>query len=114
MLGKHLLEELGEDFYEFRAYDYGPFCVDIYRDADSLRVDGLIQPQEVFGRGWVEYEVTSAGAKAAEALIREAPQRAVDHLSAIVAWARRLSFPALVREVYRLFPEYRVNSVFQG
>ena len=32
-----------DQFYTFRAYDYGPFCSDVYVDAEALCGEGLVR-----------------------------------------------------------------------
>ena len=34
---------LPEDFYDFQPYNYGPFCRDVYTDAEELAAEGLVE-----------------------------------------------------------------------
>jgi hypothetical protein len=34
---------LPEDFYVFEPYNYGPFCPEVYADAEKLAEEGLVQ-----------------------------------------------------------------------
>ena len=112
VLGRQLPNEVGSDFYQFRPYDYGPFCSDIYRDAEFLEQAGLVKG--VPGHRWVEYAITPSGAEAAAGIETRAPRRATQHLRDIVTWARKLTFSALIRAVYQKYPEFREHSVFRG
>src|SRR5436190_18669612 len=38
-------EKLGESFYEFVPYNYGPFDVKVYQDAEALEERGLVTIQ---------------------------------------------------------------------
>lgn len=113
LLSKEYPELLESGFYQFTPYNYGPFDVRIYGDAERLSGEGLVELQVVTGRRWNEYSVTSNGADRAAALRREAPPEALAYLDRVVAWAKSLSFQQLVRAVYQKYPEYRANSVFQ-
>lgn len=98
-------------YYQFRKYDYGPFCADIYRDAQQLEREGKITIALHPRGGWRQYSATLAGIHAdAEGIPEEVSSYIVDK----VKWARDLSFQELVRAVYQLYPSYRENSVFQG
>lgn len=110
LLGKQFASELSDDYYDFIAYDFGPFCADIYRDAERLECDGFatitINPQG----GWRQYAATIKGLQNAP---EDIPEPVASYISATMTWARSLSFQQLVKAIYAKFPEYRENSVFQ-
>ena len=114
LLGEYCREEVGEPFYEFEPWDYGPFDPAVYDDARELEGEGLVSIGRVPGRRWSDYRITRKGAERAEALKSEVPARASKYLSAIVAWAKRLSFAELVTSIYARFPQYKANSIFQA
>lgn len=111
LLGQRRKAGVGKGFYEFVPYHYGPFCRDIYQDADLLEEEGLVHIER--GR-WSEYIITSEGSRRAEAISKTAPRDAVDFLRRAVEWASGLSFDELVRAIYKQFPAQRRNSVFRG
>jgi hypothetical protein len=107
-------EQLGVDrLYHFDAYDYGPFCSQIYRDAEDLESDGLITitrpPESVFKL----YQATPDGLARAEHLFRTLSGEVADYIKRVVRFTQELSFNQLVSAVYRAYPAMRVNSVFQ-
>jgi hypothetical protein len=106
--------ELGEQFYEFEPYNYGPFDVKVYRDAEALEDLGLITITQSETRRWKNYQTTPGGLDLATHLRTQASPRAIAYLDEIVNWVLGLSFRDLVRAVYDAYPEFRVNSVFQG
>jgi hypothetical protein len=115
LLGEELdPAELGDSFYEFAPYNYGPFDVAVYQDAERLADEGLVAITRTAERRWALYESTGDGAAKAKSLRTEASSHAVEYLDRVVAWVQRLSFHDLVRAIYAQFPEYRANSVFQG
>ncbi len=113
LLGKRRSKDVGKAFYHFRAYDYGPFDVAVYTDADLLVDDGLVAVNTHGGRSLRYYHLTDDGVAEAKRLARSAPPKALAYLADVVPWAQQLSFNELVRAVYAEYPEMRANSVFR-
>jgi len=113
LLGKRRPKDVGKAFYHFRAYDYGPFDVAVYNDADLLVADGLVAVNTRGGRSLRYYHLTDDGVAEAKRLARSAPEKALAYLAEVVPWAQQLSFNELVRAVYAEYPEMRENSVFR-
>jgi uncharacterized protein YwgA len=113
ILGCELPDSLGGDFYQFSPYNYGPFSKQVYDDAERLAQDGLVTIAQAPGMRFSEYVITWRGQEAAERLKGRADHRAITYLERVVNWARKQSFSELVRAIYRKYPQYRVNSVFQ-
>ena len=115
LLGRRLSkEELGEDFYEFVPYNYGPFDVKIYHDAEGLEELRLITITQPTGYRWKSYQATPFVVELAAKLRTEVLPHALAYLDEVVAWVHGLSFRDLVRAIYEAYPEFRANSVFQG
>src|SRR5205823_1542594 len=113
-LGEECRHELGKRYYKFVPYNYGPFDSRIYRDAEGLAREGLIEVRETPGSKLRQYFVTEDGRERAAKARSKGTAHAVSYLEDVVAWAVRLSFQDLVRAIYRKYPQYRINSVFQG
>jgi hypothetical protein len=107
-------DELGESFYEFTPYNYGPFDVKIYQDAEALEEFGWIAITQPAEHRWKSYQATSSGLELATKLRAKVSSRAGAYLDEVVTWVLGLSFRDLVRAIYAAYPEYRANSVFQG
>jgi uncharacterized protein YwgA len=114
LLSKECAAEVGEDFYRFEPYNYGPFDSSVYHDAEELCVEQLACEIRSPQRSWAEYAASTEGLKYAVALRGVAPQRAVKYLEAVVDWARRQTFEGLVRAIYNQYPETRARSIFRG
>jgi len=114
LLGETLASAVGPDFHHFEPYNYGPFSRTVYDDVTQLASDGLVRMDCQPGRSWVEYAATPEGLEQAAELKKAASGTALAYLEAVVGWARSLSFQQLVRAIYKLYPEQRANSVFQG
>ncbi len=112
LVGKLLGAEKEGGFYEFIPYDYGPFAKDVYSDAESLEREQLVRIDRIPARRWKEYSATPRTLNEAAAIEADAKLR--DNVRKIVKWTRSLPFPELVRSIYKHFPAYKMNSVFQG
>jgi hypothetical protein len=102
------------DGYTFGAYHYGPFDRQVYYDAENLARQGLASVARAEPGGWKVFAATPAGLAQAAALAHEAPARELAHLSALVTWARKLSFAQIVRAVYDRHPDFRESGIDQG
>lgn len=104
-------QHLGDDFYEFTPYNYGPFSAEIYRDLEKLSADGMV----IIDGGnapWRTYQITKQGARRGDELRPQLDATIVTYLDRVVDWVTSLSFIDLVRSIYAKYPAYKVNSVF--
>lgn len=113
LLGQNYRQVLGAPFYDFVAYNYGPFSVEIYKDAEMLQTEGLVELRRD-GRQWPEYALTRVGQEKAKVLRGQVPDNVSDYIEKVVPWTQSLSFPELVRAIYQAYPAFRANSVFQS
>lgn len=104
---------LPEGFYAFSAYDYGPFCAEIYSDADALESGGLVTIDRSPGRGYRTYSVTPNGVAEAKQLRADMKPEPWDYLQEAVTWTKQQSFQSLVKAIYKHYPEMQENSVFK-
>ncbi len=113
-----LQQEFGNtEFYDFEAYDYGPFSKGLYDDLDDLIDRNLIkETREEFDEDKVyyEYKLTDAGRELIERLSDQ--ERAQD----IMALSERLKqeinsedLSVVLDRVYSEYPEYAENSVLR-
>lgn len=113
LLGEEKKESVGEDFYKFTPYAFGPYCAAVYHDAEELERQGLAEIYPSRTGRWREYRATPDGRNRATELGAEVHEVA-SFVSETVSWARQQTFQSLIREIYKKYPEYKVNSVFQG
>ena len=104
---------LGSEKYDFVPYHYGPFSFDIYPDLDRLVEQGHLRLELEAASTSPRYALTGAGARAVEDLRRSAPPGRLVLLRSLREWVTERSFRTLLNDVYRLYPQYAVNSVFQ-
>lgn len=102
--------------YDFFAYDYGPFSVDLYRDLDLLHRQGMIERMRAPGYTWFRYRPTLRGLGDAERIVgqMDASQRSCAKvLQRLKHDVLRRGFRELLEYVYERYPEYAENSVFE-
>ena len=102
------------EFYSFEPYNYGPFCAQIYSDAEQLGSEGLLTITFSPQRRWRQYGATSAGRERARQLAADLPQEEREYIGKLLEWVRGVSFSQLIRVIYARWPAYRANSIFDG
>ncbi|WP_243325156.1 hypothetical protein [Geothrix sp. SG200] len=101
-------------FYPFDPYDYGPFCGEVYSDAERLEFEGLITITRPPISRYRQYQITEKGRELAKSLKDRLDPEVKEYLETIVNWTQSLTFNQLVSSIYAAFPEMKANSVFQG
>lgn len=99
--------------YSFEPYHYGPFSFAIYPDLTALEREGLIQAELT---GWSRspsYALTRAGLERAAAIKRGIPAPRLELLGHLRDWVAQRSFSQLLRDIYKLYPEYATKSIFR-
>lgn len=102
---------IGDDFYRFEPYNYGPFDSSVYSDALGL-VNNQLALVSNQGR-WKQYAATAAGIARAKDLEKALPPETAEYVRKIVSWVRGQSFTSLVQAIYKLYPDMKANSVFK-
>jgi hypothetical protein len=102
-----------EHFYAFEKYNYGPFSTDIYSDLSAFESAEWILVDPPVNRRVRAYRLTASGLQAAAESQAKLTPELRTYLTAVVKWVSSLSFPDLVRAIYKKYPEYRENSVFR-
>ena len=115
MKGMFLFVQEGGDeaagLYFFEPYHYGPCSFDVYGDLDELQAQGLIETEASPGATWSLYRLTPDGVERFGRLLKTAPPRLVDRLRQAKAFVLARTFLQLLRDVYRKYPEFSVNSI---
>lgn len=115
LLGKNCPQITENGYYDFRPYNYGPFDVAVYHDAERLQAEGYITIQRLPWRSWGEFIITPSGSEKARQLAQEQPAAGVsEYINRLVIWVRSLTFETLVKTIYKHYPDFKENSVFRG
>lgn len=99
--------------YHFQPYHYGPFSFEIYPDLEKLIAEGLIRGEEVPWLSSPVYSLTGLGREQLEELKKHAPEPRVGLMRKVREFVTVRNFNDLLRDIYALYPEYAVRSVFQ-
>jgi len=98
--------------YSFEPYHYGPFSFAIYPDLAKLERQGLIQSERKSWTRSPSYSVTQAGVRRAESIRRTVPTPRWELLLHLRNWVMERTFSQLLRDIYKLYPEYATKSIF--
>ncbi|MDQ2975898.1 MAG: hypothetical protein M3R69_10880 [Acidobacteriota bacterium] len=104
--------EVGDSYYNFKPYNYGPFDPLVYEDARRLATKNLVNISSPFGQRYNVYSITPEGVEKAIELEHQVPPRAVRHLNEVVSWVKSVTFGELLRAIYSNYPDMKANSVF--
>ena len=108
-------KQLGtKPFYKFEAYDYGPFCRDVYSDAENLAQEELVSITMPLGGRYRSYQATEKGKKKAAELRGTLTEPVRSYLDEVVKFTQSMPFNDLVAAIYNRYPEMKANSVFRG
>jgi uncharacterized protein len=99
--------------FDFEPYDYGPFDKDVYLEAQALRDVGAAEIAPAPSGRWVTYAATQQGVAAGQEILGRLPVAYQEYVRNVAQWAQAQSFSSLVKAVYDIYPEMRVNSIFR-
>ena len=112
LIDREAARATGGPHFAFRPYDYGPFDHAVYTTVASLAASGLASIRQ--SNHYRVYSLTPMGFQAgARALERLAPDVRT-YIRDLATWILQLNFQQLVTEIYRYYPDMKVNSVFSG
>jgi hypothetical protein len=112
LLDRKLGGQIGGPFFDFRAYDYGPFDAAVCEQIEALeqqRLASVIRPE--FGKK--TYGLTATGQTRGENVLDGLAAPVRDYVVALGQWVRTRSFAELVSAIYQQFPEMKARSVFR-
>lgn len=99
--------------YIFKPYSYGPYSSQLNSDLAALSLKGYLTESQAPAQSWHYYKLTEQGTRAALEHKTEIDPDALTYLHQLRDYVLRLSFSALLKAVYKMYPEYAVNSVFK-
>lgn len=119
--GLFLLAQEGDllegERYGFKAYNYGPMSVDVYRDLDVLLDTRHCRALPVPGYAWVRYRSTDRGGVRAAKVKRQVAEQSPTTLARLGDIEQILAsknFGDLLTHVYERYPRYASRSVFRN
>jgi uncharacterized protein YwgA len=110
LIDRMLGDRLGGEYFDFQAYDYGPFDKDVYAELECLSRQGFVQ---ITGIGSLRtYSLTPLGQSAGSAALGRLGDDLPEKVTTLANWVRTKPFTQLVSAIYKEFPDMAVNSVF--
>lgn len=113
LLDKRVAGQIGGPHFDFKAFDYGPFDPQVYKELEGLQSAGLVEIKRDPNTGWKTYLVTISGLRQGTEHLRKLAPEIIDYIRDLSKWVRSLSFAGLVSAIYRAYPEMKANSVFR-
>lgn len=102
------------ELYSFTPYDWGPYSFDLASMLEHLVADGLLEKEAFPGKRYLRYRTTASGERVIQNLVDQVTAEEYSFVRAIRAYVSTRSFARLLREVYKEYPEFAVNSRFAG
>jgi uncharacterized protein YwgA len=100
--------------FQFTPYDWGPYSFDLASTVEDLLASGMLVKEAFPERRYMRYRTTRAGERLIDALAGEVSSGGRAFVAATRKYVASRSFARLLREVYKAYPEYAVNSRFAG
>jgi uncharacterized protein YwgA len=101
--------------YSFVAYDWGPFSYDLAYEIKRLIGIGLLKLEPFPGRKYMQYVTTPRGDRVvADDILPHVSNEDIMFIRNIRQYINSRSFAQLLREIYKAYPEYAINSRFAG
>lgn len=112
LIGKEL--DINKNFFDFEPYNYGPFDVDVYRDAEELQKDNLVYITYPEHLRWNVYSITQKGIERAKEIAEKLDINEESAINNQVNWVLEKNFRELVNSIYKEYPKFAENSILRG
>jgi DNA-binding PadR family transcriptional regulator len=112
LIGDLMSKDVGDNFYHFEPYHYGPFNGYIYDDLKTEAANGFVSIAVVHGQRWSCYSITHKGRE--RVIQMQTSEKFRKNVKKIVNWVQGMTFEKLVATIYKQYPEFKKNSIFYG
>lgn len=113
IIDKEISKSMGGPYFNFTAYDYGPFDSQVYFELKKLEEEGDVEILQGVS-GLRRYRLTVQGQGKGMNLLKSWDRKIADYIIALSGWVRSLTFTELVSAIYKTYPEMKANSVFRS
>ena len=113
LLDQNVSDTVGGPYFNFEAYDYGPFDKEVYRTFEVLANKGFVFVRDSSDNGPRQYSLTAEGVTEGSAELGRLSQDISRYIVALKEWLQERSFTELVSYIYQQYPKMKENSVFQ-
>jgi hypothetical protein len=111
LLDNRVAPHLGKAYFDFKAYDYGPFDKTVYEALGSLSDRGDVAISRSTS-GLRQYSLTPKGVGNATKLAAKLPDDVRSKAQRLGEWVVAQDFATLVSAIYKAYPAMKENSVF--
>lgn len=114
LIDKKIPHLVGGPYFNFMAYAYGPFDIEIYHLLEELEEKEEVEIIRNPTLRWSKYRLTIKGQEKGVGVFKEMDQKAAGYIKELSSFVRSLSFAELISVIYKEYPEMKKNSVFAG
>ncbi len=116
LLSQRAKQLVGDGFYKFQPYLYGPYSPQLASDLDKLAKSGEIVANYTPGyrHAFVGLASLPEGFRRANEIKANTDSKAVDFVERTADWVSSQTFSSLLASIYKWYPEYATRSVFKG
>jgi hypothetical protein len=100
------------NMYSFNPYDWGPYSNELSQILDELCDTGLLAREPFPNRRYLQYKTTHLGDRMVYGILPNLPDADGIFIRNVRRYVNSRPFARLLREVYKAYPEYAVNSRF--
>lgn len=112
LLDENVAKQTDKPHFNYQPYHYGPFDKNVYEVLEQLEKKGLVEVKVSGVNGRRTYGLTDVGHRAGSEAFRGIGGPFQEYIKEAVHFVRTLSFPQLVRAIYKAYPKMKKNSVF--
>jgi uncharacterized protein YwgA len=104
---------VGDEFYKFKPYLYGPYSPAIASDLEKLKQNGQVDTGTPTPFQRASYLITPQGSREASSLSESVDPRMMQFVRRTVDWVKAQTFTSLLGEIYKKYPDYATQSIFK-
>lgn len=103
------------DAYDYRPYNWGPYCRDLTDDLTAMVQAGVLRVSHA-GKAstYGHYVTTDVGEQVANQFWRSLEPREAEFIRSVLSYVTHKDFNGLLQEVYEAYPDYASRSIWSG
>jgi uncharacterized protein YwgA len=103
------------DTYNYRPYNWGPYCRDLADDLTAMVDAGILRISHTGGASrYGRYVTTDLGEELARQLWGVLSNREGEFLKSVHSYVTHKDFNGLLQEVYEAYPDFASQSIWSG
>ena len=110
LIDREATKFVGGPYFNFEAYDYGPYDSEVYVELSQLKDQGLANIRR--DSHYNNYSLTAEGFKQGKEVLEDSLKGASSALQKIATWILQRNFQQIVTAIYTAYPEMKEKSIF--